>query len=347
MKKITKKTYRDKAARKHHEHELDRKTKHYDSSKQLSNIDTNKFQIQKPKPKTKKLTAPKEFSFIYAVDNALSFFKDFQYYSDNVDHIVINMEDVERLTIEVLLYLISLQNINKNKGLKLNVSIKAPTKEELKILMAQSGFSKYFKAKVDIKLNQNEILPIQDGESNRKNNINDEQTCKNTIDFTLKFFKDSKFNDVKFKHMYNALAEMMTNTDNHAYDEDGEFRNWYLFAIRVESGVAFYFFDNGKGVLKTAKKNLLEHALKITPFSYGHESLIKAVLKGDYRSATGDNFRNKGLPEINQFLTGNSVSFPIILTNKIHCSPSLNEFKVTQHDFRGTLFVWLLKTEED
>jgi hypothetical protein len=144
--------------------------------------------------------------------------------------------------------------------------------------------------------------------------------------------------------MYNALAEMMTNTDNHAY-EDEDFRNWYLFAVKVDTGIAFYFFDNGRGIIKTAKKNMLEKAMNYT-FSLGHQSIMKSVLNGEYRSATGLTNRNKGLPEINDFLTKDYVSSPMILTDKLFCLPQKNKYEKNKYNFKGSLFIWILKNEE-
>jgi hypothetical protein len=189
-------------------------------------------------------------------------------------------------------------------------------------------------------------MPIQDKESNVASGIADGETCKNAVDFALKFFPDQKFSQPKFRHLYNALAEMMLNTDNHAYDDEYELRNWYLFAIKVEKGVAFYFFDNGKGILRTAKQHLLERLSAKADFSYGYISLMKAALNGEYRSATGESYRNKGLPEINEFFNESTVSYPLIITNKVYCAPQQGVYKTNQYNFRGTLFVWLLKDEE-
>lgn len=347
MKKVHNKKYLDNRAKKHHLHELKRKDKEYKGFVLPDSVDHSAFQTNSPGRSSKELKTPKNFSFLSNPNKTLEFFQDFMYYSEAVDFIKINMSETEDLTIEVLLYLISLHKINKSKDIKVNINIKAPKSERLILFMSQSGFSKYFKARIEVAINDDNIFTIQDKETNKENGMSDDQTCKAAIDFALKFYDNAKFTDVKFMNMFNALAEMMLNTDNHAYNEDGELRNWYLFAVKVENGISFYFFDNGKGVLKTAKKNILDQGLLIAPFSYGHESLMKSVLNGEYRSATGKRHRGKGLPEINDFLTNNTVSLPIILTNKMYCAPEHNIYKKTKHNFRGTLFAWLLKDEED
>ncbi len=337
MKKENNKSYRDSFAKKHHIHELKRKTKHYQGE----------LKQYHPQPKYTELATPVEFSLITNCDETLSFFEDFMIYSDKATHLKIDMSKTEVMTTEVLLYIISLHKINKAKKRAPAIIIQAPDAHDLRKLMAISGFSKYFKAKTVIKINSEDIFKIQDKSSNTKNRVDDSQTCKEAIDFALKYFDDAKFTDEPFMQMYNALAEMMTNTDNHAYDEDGELRNWYLFASKIDTGVAFFFFDNGKGIIKTAKKNLMEKAFEKLSFSLKHKNIMDSVLNGEYRSITGKTYRNKGLPEINEFLTSNDVALPIILTNKVYSMPQeKNNYRKTQHNFKGSLFTWILNTKE-
>lgn len=347
MKKQHNKKFVDKQAKKHHLHDLKRKDKQYDGDAELyktfqsTNTFASKIFIEK------RLETPINFSFIYNIDESLAFFDDFKHYSQNVDKIIVDMKNTENMTMEVLLYLISLQKINKNQNIFISVHIKPPKEQRLIELMSQSGFSKYFKAKVEYPVDEQNIFEIQDKESNQKNGIMDEQTCQRAIEFALKYHPGYKFSDPKFRHMYEALAEMMTNTDNHAYDNVGQLRNWYLFAVKLEAGLSFYFFDNGKGILETAKKTILESTLGKISFSLGHESLMKATLDGDYRSATKKKHRNKGLPQINTFLTEDGVSLPIIITNKISSYLKNEKYIKNKYNFSGTLFVWIFEDEKE
>lgn len=348
MKKEHNKAYHDKSAKKHHLHNLKRKTKIYNGDillkEHFENINT--FNENNTLRKERILT-PKNFSFIYNIDESLAFFNDFQYYSKHVNAIFIDMRETKKMTMEVLLYLISLQKINKNQGRFISIHIKPPREDDSLSLMSQSGFSKYFKAQHEVPVDEENIFEIQDKESNQNVSKPDEDTCSEAIDFVLKYHPNYKFSHPKFRHMFEALAEMMTNTDNHAYDNEGELRNWYLFAAKLEKGISFYFFDNGKGVLDTAKKTILESTLGKISFSLGHESLLKATLNGDYRSATGKKHRNKGLPQINKFLIEDGVSLPIIITNKISGHLKQKKYVKNEHNFSGTLFVWILEDEKE
>lgn len=346
LRKEHNKPYHNRTSKRRHIHELKRKEKTYSGDTLLLKKYQNPNNFTAPKQTKKRLETPENFSLIYNINESLKFFADFKYYSNHADFIYIDMKKTKKMTMEVLLYLISLQKINKNQGVLISVHITPPKARHLIELMSQSGFSKYFKAKREVPIDEKNIFEIQDKESNQKAGIHDEQTCKRAIHFALKYHPSSKFNDPKFRHMYEALAEMMTNTDNHAYDNEGELRNWYLFAVKLERGLSFYFFDNGKGILETAKKNILESTLGKVSFSLGHASLMQATLDGDYRSATGKKHRNKGLPQINTFLTSDSVELPILITNKISSRLDKKNHIKNKYNFNGTLFVWILEDDE-
>lgn len=350
MKKLKNKQHQVRISRKRFLDNLKRKDKPYILEygiKSISSENKNPYQ-DNVSTKEKRLYPPLVFSFIMNTNKSLEFFDDlFNSIENNYLSFYIDMKGVTKLTIEVLLYLISLDKLFKHNNKTVSIKIRVPDDEKLRYLIAQSGFGNYFKADMVVKLNHKDIFSIKDGETNKKNNYDDAYTCKDAIDFSLKFNPGFTFKNTKFQKLYNALAEMMTNTDNHAYSKNIEFRNWYLFSVRVEKGTAFYFFDNGKGILTTAKKSLLETVTtEVAGFSFSYESVMNAVLNGDYRSATGLPYRNKGLPEIKDFLIESFVSSPIILSNKAFYTLDSNNFIKTDFNFRGTLFVWILKDEE-
>lgn len=350
LKKIKNKLFHDKISRKKFFNSIKRKDIEYDSDKihyssmeDGNNSSSKNSTTYNKKNDLKKIRIfpPKEFSFILNREESLKFFQDFfELIDKGYESIFIDMRKVNELTIEVLLYIISIDKINKKSDSNIQLKIKVPNNSQLGLLIDKSGFSKYFKCNKTIVLNQDEIFVIQDGETNQIKGIEDATTCADAVDFVLKYTKQ----ELIHRKLFNALAEMMTNTDNHAYENE-EFRNWYLFAYKVDAGIAFYFFDNGKGIINTAKKNLLEKALSYA-FSLGHESLMEAVLNGNYRSATGLPYRNKGLPEIKDFLIDSQVLLPIILTNKIFCFPSKNEYHINKYNFRGSLFAWILEIKD-
>lgn len=132
----------------------------------------------------------------------------------------------------------------------------------------------------------------------------------------------------------------MQNTFDHAYKKNASINNWYLYANKVESGIVFYFFDNGAGVINTAHKQLIDK------FKISKKSLLESVLNGEFRSRTKFPNRNKGFPEIKSFLDSDYVGLQMILTNEVRYFKDkdnhipLDDLK---NSFQGTLLVWLLK----
>jgi len=336
------KKYHNKASVKQHLYELSRAGKEHTAydykNKDLTPI--SPFIEPSPKRTKKKIVAPSQFSFLFNTNGALEFFHNMLSSIDKgITSIIIDLREVQDMSGDVLVYIISLDNIFKNTGLKISIKIKAPKSPELRYLLLTCGLTKYFKANTHEKtVNEVDVFEICD----KNTNENDGITCKDAVDFCQKYY-DKKQN---FFYFFNSLAELMTNTDQHAYPEDAPISNWYLYAHKVKSGVAFYFFDNGKGILKTAKKKLLEKVEELT-FGLDSLSLLNSTLNGEFRSQTGKKYRNKGLPEINDFLTSESIEKSIILTNNIFVDLSLGKSKKLEYNFEGSFFIWIMKTDEN
>lgn len=293
------------------------------------------------------------FSLINNNEESLKFFNDF---FDLIDRgyykFLFNMREVKKLDIEVLLYIISLDKIYKEK-INIQLNIKVPTEQTLKYIMIASGFTKYFKSNVDIdEIDEENIFPICDGATNRLNKKDDARTCADAVDFAKKFFDYSERKNQIFRLLYTSLAELMLNTDNHAYDEDVEdsiINNWYLFAVKIGDNILFYFFDNGKGITKTARPKIIDKAYGL--INLEQKNILQSVLNGEFRSKTGIRHRGKGLPQINDLLTDNQVGLSVILTNRVfRYHSNKEEYQKVPYDFRGSLFIWtisLVKVEGD
>jgi len=318
-----------------------RSSKCYQKSDYPEYIKTRSSKIEKRKT----LDAPIHFSLINNDEESLKFFDDFMsfiekgYYKFQFD-----MKSVEKLDIEILLYIISLHKIYEKK-INIQLKIKVPTKQSLKYIMIASGFSQYFKPNIEIsEIDEENIFPICDGATNRLNKKDDGQTCAEAVDFAKKFFNKSDEKNQIFRLLYTSLAELMLNTDNHAYDEDLEkttIDNWYLFAVKLDDKIIFYFFDNGKGITKTARNKIIDKAYGL--INLEQKNILQSVLKGEFRSKTGIGHRGKGLPQINELLTDNKVGLSVILTNKVRrYYNNIDDYKKVPYDFRGSLFIWTL-----
>lgn len=322
----------------------------YDNNKHPQNNYTNNPYINHPKKPSRTLNAPTNFSLTGNPNETLKFFDKFLYLIEQgIDRFIIDMRTIQNLTIEPLLYLISLDKLFREEDTFILIKIKTPKNTKMKYLIAASGFTEYFSAKKEISLDEEYIFKICDGETNKKNNLDDAITCAQAVDFSKKFFTKEKTKDTRFLMLYEALAELMQNTDDHAYDFNAILDNWYLFAIRLEKGIGFYFFDNGRGIIKTAREKIIDKAYGVIGLK--QSNIMKSVLNGEFRSRTKLSYRGKGLPQINKFLMDNSVSSPIIITNKIFFTKDENSDSVfydnLNYNFKGSLFIWILKLEDE
>lgn len=334
------KDYHNKIAKKQHIYKLSRVNKeHTFLNYGNMNLDTISPFINISQKRTKKtIPAPSKFSFLFNTNKSLEFFYTMQ---DSIRRgftsIILDLRHVTEMSGDVLVYIISLDNIFKKSGKKISIKIKVPKNHDLKYLLMTCGLTKYFEANIKEHIDEANIFKICDKNSNENDGI----ICANAVDFCQKYYRVRQ----DFFYFYNSLAELMTNTDQHAYPKNASISNWYLYAHKVESGVAFYFFDNGKGILKTAKKKLLEKLQKIT-FGLDPKNLLESTLNGEFRSQTGKKYRNKGLPEIHKFLTGKNITNAIILTNNIFADLTLGKSKKLEYNFEGSFFIWIIKTDE-
>jgi hypothetical protein len=316
------------------------------------------------KTRRKQMPTPENFSLLHNNNESLKFFDDFfKYIDDGYVKFNFNMRDVQDLSIETLLYIISLDKIYREK-INISLNITPPIKKELQYKIRVSGFLKYFKPTRKIQdIDEDTIFPICDGATNKKNDKDDGATCGEAVDFAKKFIDKSKHKDQIYRLLYTTLAELMLNTEYHAYDidetnddegndeedEPNIIDNWYLFAVKLEKGVAFYFFDNGKGIAKTARVKIIDKAYRLIGLE--QTNILQSVLKGEFRSRTGIGHRGKGLPQINEFLTDNSIKLSVILTNKVFSisdnNATIPKYEKVKYNFRGSLFVWVLPFDSE
>ncbi|MCT7551960.1 hypothetical protein N5T67_03815 [Aliarcobacter butzleri] len=376
MKKITnKKKYNtiQEIKKKRYLLENSRKDKVYLNSFSNTSLDDLEYVKKRPSQSSvsKRIVAPKIFSFIYNTNESLKFFNIFfDAIEQGYTRFDFEMSKIEDLGIETLLYIISLDKIYNAKEKKIQIKISNPKKDHLKFKMYVSGFAKYFTKNLNLKnVDEKTIFPICDGATNKYNEKDDGETCGEAVEFVKQLIDINKHKDMSLRLLYTGLAELMQNTDDHAYKDESEDnqdksednqdksednkkinpddikRNWYLFAVQLQKGIAFYFFDNGEGITKTARKSILEKAYGLIQLK--QEKILESTLNGEFRSATKLRNRNKGLPQVNDLLVNNDIISSVILTNKVLSiydggDTKTRKFKKIDYNFKGSLFVWIL-----
>lgn len=301
---------------------------------------------------------PKNFSLVGNFEESISLFEKLESNSSKkrIKHLI-NMKNTEDMTMEVLLYLISLKNIWIKKKYKFKIQIDTPKKEELRVLLETCGLKKYFRGNGTCSIEESNFYPMCDGGQETidpEEKISQNDRCIEIREYSHKMLKDNTSNSCplseKLFMLTNSIAEMMRNTDDHAYKNKPKnfitLRNWYFFAAKVENGLSFYFLDNGEGIINTAKPKLKD----ITSY-FGNQNaetnLLKEVLNGEFRSRTKLPFRGKGLPEIKNFFDSNDIILSTIITNNVLYKRNkiTNEevFEKKNKHFNGTLYAWIVK----
>jgi anti-sigma regulatory factor (Ser/Thr protein kinase) len=286
------------------------------------------------------IEVPTNFSFLSNTEESIRFFDNLnQKVGMGYKKILIDLSNIEKITIEVLLYIISLDKKYKKESLNVVLNIILPKGRKLNSTIATSGITQYFLSdKKHISLNEETIFPITDGEMYP--NKDDSEICGEAVDFAKKHLGDIESKNPKFMELYNALVELMQNTFDHAYKKNAIISNWYLYAKKVDKGIAFYFFDNGLGIITTARKKFIDK------FNIGQKSILESILNGDFRTRTNLPHRGQGFIDIKKLLDSDSVGLQMILTNKVRYFKNedthipLDNLK---NNFQGTLVVWLLK----
>ena len=301
---------------------------------------------------------PTIFSFLRDINKTIGFFEllNHTHNSTKKPKHFIDMKDVEDLTMETVLYLLSIINIWKKKRHKFKLQIQAPNNEELKSLLSKSGLHKYLKGDADGVFEEN-IYPMCDGgleTIDNSNTISTNERCISISEYSTKMLSsngevDSKSLQRKVFYQTNAIAEMIRNTDDHAYNKTPSelmpLRNWYFFAAKVKDGISCYFLDNGKGIISTTKKDIIDRVfLGLKNFE---PKLLKEVMNGKFRSRTKKPYRNKGLPEIKEFFENPFIRIATIITNNTiyrNDNGTITYEKINK-EFKGTLYIWILKEE--
>lgn len=237
------------------------------------------------------LTIPSVFSITEATDENLSFFDLLFHHIQNGDKIFLDMENIEIMTPDALLYILSIFEYFELRNFKMDIKGNFPKNEQALELLIQSDFFKYVMS-VNIPESNENVLKIKKGIKT------DPIIVKEVIDFTLKHLNQNITQ--RSKVIYRILIEMMANTVEHAYRISSNTSRWYLMASR-ETGngkIRFAFLDGGFGMPSTIRKNFSDKVetilLSITGTS-NDSRLIMSALNGKFRTRTNKGYRGKGL----------------------------------------------------
>lgn len=291
-------------------------------------------------------SAPLVFSFIRNASETSDFFnKLLRFIVDTRNFgrsIYIDISKISDLTIDALMYLLSIiNNLNNMYMGKYSFEGNSPVNAEVRKRFNDSGFFRYVKRKGSAPLQQNkDNLQIITGIDS------DPLVAKSMSEYVCRIANVDK---IACRFLYVMMIELMSNTKKHAYDvyETILDPHWYCFAeYDNDDTIAFTFMDTGEGIPSTVQKNFPE---KIDLLGIkGDDKYVISALDGDFRTATKESFRGKGLPKLRSFCSEGKIHNMRIVTNKANVTVEKNSFSSTNivPALKGTLYYWEIKLSD-
>lgn len=283
-----------------------------------------------------KIDTPKDFSIMNYPEKTIEFFNNVLDILKNNNHNKVTLsfilDNVENITIDAIMYFIALiKNTKHLHGTKGTY----PKNEDAKKILINSGFLTYVRSKtknLDIKSNNN----IQIRLSNKSNN--NRIVCREINSTIMKRYDIEK---KKLTFLYDIICEMMINTNEHAYNKQTFLAaNWYIYVDLKEDKVCFSLLDTGMGIPNTVHKNFRE---KIMSMGNKNDSeLMLSALNGEFKTATKQHFRGKGLPKFTKYnKMGKLSNFKLVSgKGKIEFDNNIEDYKITELDnkLEGTVY---------
>ena len=243
------------------------------------------------------------------------------------------MSNVEYLTNDALMYLLA---IIKNVKVKYNSAGNLPKNQECKKIVTDSGFLNYVNTNKAIEITKTtNKLQIQAG------NTIDIVVAKNICDFMI---NDCGMKKNECRFLYDIIIELMTNTYQHAYNNNNMLLSyWYVFVEKEREVVKFTFLDTGEGIPQTIKKKWFEK-MKLLEIKTDSE-FINAALNEKFRSRTAKNYRGKGLPKIYKYYLNDKIKNLKIISRYGIFESNFSD-KTLKEKLQGTLFSWEVSIEK-
>lgn len=306
-----------------------------------------------PKKKICSLPAPSNFSLINNPEecikyfnNALEIINKFDTYPIT-DTVQFEISKIESMTIDALMYQLAIMTNLRAKSRNIKILRGTmPQKPEIKKMLLESGFLSYLKTQNIIELDKStSTTEILTGD-----NV-DGQCISKIIDFINNYFKTTLKNT---KYLYTFLTELMTNTKDHAYDnEEMSFTNkWYIYAVANDKDekVSVTFIDTGYGLPNTVRKKRTEIIQDMIKKGKLDKDYILSALKGEFRTSTNKKHRGEGMPYIHKCVEDQKIKNLIIISSYGMIKTSNNELSINNayslaNQLQGTLYYFEIDRE--
>jgi hypothetical protein len=140
---------------------------------------------------------------------------------------------------------------------------------------------------------------------------------------------------------YRVLIESMNNTRNHASGRQPYQETWWatVYADLDRGRACYTFLDTGVGIFRSVRLGKLRRLFKLVGIQ-DDATILRDILNGKVESSTGQPFRGKGLPAINNLSARGSIKSLVIVANDVYANVEKDEFRPMRTSFKGTLLYW-------
>ncbi len=275
-----------------------------------------------------RICAPEIFSIIENPTETISYFSKIENTAFINHNLYIDIRKIKVITPETVLYLLLfLDKAKRNR--KIRITGNAPEDKKCREIFLHSGFYDYVNSSYTTPEDLN-ILSV------KCDNIVSGEIADNVIEFACRKL-DIKRSKIT-KAFYTTILECMGNTKEHAYaSHDAKYAKWWLVACHDSTSncIDFSILDNGKGIPETVKKRLVEDI-----FGYTDSRIISSVLNGEFRTSTQLQYRGKGLPKINTFMSNKIIQDLIVISNNGFYKADTKSEITLDRKFNGTMICW-------
>lgn len=325
------------------------KKKKYYKSKKIRSYNNKKREFDLKILKNKnikkiKIKIPAKFSILY---NSNETIKPMSELFNKIEEIInekenkkyffhMDFSDVEYITIDAIMYLISLlQNTRKKAKGKIYLGGNFPKNKECKEILKQSGFIKFI---------QDSYITTVIPDEEEMRIVCAKDTDTSVIANIMRFIgKKLKLERKDTLYIKDLLDEIIDNSVDHAYNEKMILdKNWYIFIQDLDNKICITLLDNGLGICNTMYKNALEKANTFFKKSKDYR-YIESALNGEYRTETGLGNRGHGLPEIKRILDEENILNFTIVSYKAYYSVN-KKFDMT-NELKGTMYYFEIEKE--
>lgn len=275
------------------------------------------------------------------VINFISLFKSYVKVSNEVNAIVLNMKNVQRIDIgSICLLLSSIKELGIND---INVKGNLPNNIKCKDFITDSGYLQHMaKMSLDLRQTINKSNPksrnlmLMNGKSRT-----DHRQVGNSIKHAMKLLSGKASH---YPNLYGVIGEMNINSVEHAYRKD---KHW-VFAInksKSENKIIFTFADNGFGIFRTLKRGFGLKAFESLGLKK-QADIVHGMFLEEYSSRFKKQYnRNKGLPAIRDLQIEQKVDNLTVITNNVYINFETGIKVELPNEFSGTFYYWELSLD--